>query len=168
MSQPMKWQLLDHWMCGWFFTAHKLRVSHPASAPGTPSWSSEPLRFHSHFWIHRENPPHLWRWWTAYAGEPDQTDSSPAWKTKSIIQRVLHLTQTVRKDWNSLFTLAEPLGHEIGGRHREESGVIGLGGDSFGQIRLSCAGGSKQENAPPWSALACITMYSQIVVFKRI
>lgn len=156
-------------ICVWELTnCHQ--VSHPASAPGTPSWSSERLHFHSHFLIHRENPPHRWRWWRAYAGEPDQTDSSPVWKTKYIIQRVLHLMQSVSKeskDWTSLLTLAEPLRHEIRWRHREEGGVIGLGGDSFGQIRLPCAGRPKQENAPPRGALACITMYTQIV-FKII
>ncbi len=56
-------------------------VSHPASAPGTRSWSCEPLRSRSHFWIHRASPPRLWRWWTACAGEPDRTGSSPVWKT---------------------------------------------------------------------------------------
>ncbi len=79
--------------------------------------------------------------------------------SNATVQRGLQFTYTDGLK-NSLLALAEPLRHEVRGRHGEEGGVIGLGGHSFGQIRLACAGGAEQKNAPPRGALACITAHT--------
>lgn len=53
-----------------------------------------------------------------------------------------------------LFTLSQPLWHEVRGRDREECGVIGLGSHSLGQIGLPCSGRTEQQDASPRSPLA--------------
>lgn len=65
--------------------------------------------------------------------------------------------------FDSLLTLAQPFGDEIGTAHREESRPSGFCSDCLRNKALACARRSKEEDAAPWLAIACNAYY--VVVF---
>lgn len=52
-----------------------------------------------------------------------------------------------------LFTLSQPLGHEVWGGDREEGGVVGFSSHSLGQVGLPRSWRAEQQDASPRSPL---------------
>lgn len=60
----------------------------------------------------------------------------------------LVLTRQLEEILHQLLGFAQPLGHQIGAGHREEGGVVGLGGDRLGQVGF--AGSGRLRRVPNW------------------
>lgn len=78
-----------------------------------------------------------------------------------------HHVNIIDRNWVSLFTFTQPLGHKVGGGDGEEGGVVGFCGHRLGQVGFPCTWRAKQKDPTPRSSLSYTNRYCIIKYYPH-